>query len=94
METQAVDKNIFQTVIGFVWGAIAFVIAWVTRNTLRANKTNELIAAITERNHAQDQVINEVRRDVKEMKLALLDWKETNNNTLIRVNKVLKELGE
>ena len=99
MDAEAVSKNVFEVVIGSITAGFTFLLAWITRNTLRSNKLNELMAANIEGDKKRDEAIKEIKqdvysikKDVESMKLALMDWKETNNNTLIRVNKVLKAL--
>jgi hypothetical protein len=101
MEAEAVNKNLFEVVIGSLTAAITFIMAWLARNTIRANKYSELMAANIEGDKKRDEAIQDIKgdvyaikQDVESMKLALIDWKETNNNTLIRVNKVLEQLGE
>ena len=43
-----VEKNVFDAVISSMLGAIAFLYAWVIRNTTRANKTSVSVATILE----------------------------------------------
>lgn len=92
-------KTIDNSWIASIGTALAFLYAWVIRNTLGKNKHGEKLAANEEHNKSVDSEIRlmrseftGVKREVESMKLALIDWKETNNNVLIRVNKFLDQL--
>lgn len=99
MDTEAVDKSFFQWVVGGIWAAISFILGWKIRNTAQINRLNTMMATTLERDKNRDKDMRELksqikatRGEVETMRRALIDWKETNNNTLIRVNNVLKAL--
>lgn len=99
MEVESVDKSFFQWVVGGIWAAISFILGWKIRNTTQINRLNTMMATTLERDKNMDEDMRELksqikatRNEVETMRRALIDWKETNNNTLIRVNNVLKAL--
>ena len=98
---EAINRNVFEVIIASISGAIGFLYAWIMRNTLRTNKMSELLATLTAESKNQSSEIRDIKSDIKiikhnvnEMKSVLTDWKATNNAVLIRVNKVLDQLGE
>lgn len=62
---EEIRPRFFNWVIGSVWGVVGFIIAWVTRNTLRANKFSELMAANIEGDKMRDKAIDGIKSDVK-----------------------------
>ena len=98
---EVVNRNVFDVIAAAYAGATGFLYAWVTRNTMRANRMSVAVATMIEANKNQANDIRDLKVDIKAMKdnidsmrAALIDWKETNNTVLIRVNKVLSQLED
>ena len=96
---EVVNRNVFDVIISSILGSIAFITAWVIRNTVRANNTSVSIATMIEANKNQSKDINDIKNNIQGMRSdldtmykAIAKEKTDNNNIIIRVNKVLKEL--
>jgi len=62
---EEIKPGFFNWVIGSIFGVVGFILAWITRNTLRANKVNELMAANIEGDKMRDRAIDGIKSDVK-----------------------------
>ena len=96
---EVVNRNVFDVIVASISGALGFLYAWVIRNTMRANKMSESVATMIEANKNQSKDINDIKNNIQGMRSdldtmykAIAKEKTDNNNILIRVNKVLKEL--
>lgn len=89
-----VNRNVFEVIIASISGAVGFLYAWVTRNTLRANKMSELLASFREISKGQSIQIDDIKKDIKSVKGDVGQMKVELSVVLIRVNKVLDQLGE
>ena len=88
-----------KAILASIMGAVGIVYAWLIYVARKNNRLAELMAANIEGDKNRDRAITEIKKDVysikedvKQMRRALTDWKQLNNNTLIRVNKILEEL--
>ena len=96
---EVVNRNVFDVIISSILAAMGFLYAWIIRNTMRSNKTSISIATMIEANKNQSKDINDIKNNIQGMRSdldtmykAIAKEKTDNNNILIRVNKVLKEL--
>jgi hypothetical protein len=81
---------------------VAFVLAWITRNTLRANKFSELMAANIEGDKMRDRAIDDIKSDVKSINRkvdnivkCVAEQKEMYNsvhNLMVKQAKIIEEL--
>lgn len=99
-----VDKDIFDVVAASIWGSLAFLYAWVIRNTFKINKTTEDLI----KNDAMDIGLQESVREIKEsihdmkqsidqMKLVVADQKEMFNAVVIKnqeLETIIKEFKQ
>lgn len=91
---EMVNRNVFEVIIASISGAVGFLYAWVTRNTIRANKMSELLASFREISKTQSIQIDEIKKDIKSVKMDVGQMKVELSVVLIRVNNVLDQLGE
>ena len=101
MEVEAVDRNSFNWVIGGVSSVISFLFGWKIRDSQRLMKVEKLIAANIEGDKNRDSQIIRIEGEVKkmgqtveQMKLVVAEQKQMNNEFIIKVDKVLRALGE
>ena len=99
---EEIKPGFFNWVIGSMWGVVTFILAWITRNTLRANKFSELMAANIEGDKMRDKAIGDIKSDVKSIDRkvdnivkCVGDQKEMYNSIhdlMIRQSKIIDEL--
>ena len=96
---EVVNRNVFDVIMASYAGATAFLYAWIIRLTGISNKSREELSTIKEAIKNQSKDINDIKNNIQGMRSdldtmykAIAKEKTDNNNILIRVNKVLKEL--
>ena len=98
---EGVEKNFFDAIISSILGSIAFLYAWVIRNTTRANKTSVSVATILEavknlsrENGEMKKDLTTIRNDMDTVKKCTADQKEMYVATENERKRLAKELTE
>ena len=96
-----IEKNYFDAIISSMLGAIAFLYAWVIRNTTRANKTSISVATILEavknlsrENSEMKKDLTVIRNDMNTVLKCTEDQKGMWNATENERKRLAKELTE